>query len=160
MITKNNFWPVAIVGVLLVTVLANGFLLYEANQGDAAAIESDYYRKAVTWDSTAAQAGRNVALGWRLTGTLGASGAVSVALTDRTGAPIDSAQVSLEGFAVAHGTGGFSARLAETADHRYGGAVALGHPGLHELRFTVTRGADRFTATLRATPGGDLTPPA
>lgn len=158
MIDKNNFWPVAIIGVLGVTVAANGVLLYEANRGDATALETDYYRKAIQWDSTAAQATRNVALGWRLTGSLGPTGRIAVRLVDRDGAPIDGAVVSLEGFAIAHGTGDFRATMTEAADHEYAGAVALAHGGLHEVRFIVTRGGERFTATLRGTPGGDLTP--
>jgi nitrogen fixation protein FixH len=158
MINRNNFWPVAIVGVLGVTVLANGVLLYEATRGDATAYESDYYRKAVLWDSTVAQAGRNAALGWRLSGSFDPSGRISVRLVDRAGAPVDRATVSLEGFAIAHGTGDFRATMAEGTDHRYDSTVPLAHGGLHEVRFTAVRGAERFTATLRGTPGGELTP--
>lgn len=160
MINRNNFWPIAIAGVLGVTVVANGFLLYEANAGDASGLESDYYRKAVNWDSTAAQARRNVSLGWRLVGAMDRQGAITVQLMTPNGAPIDSAAISADGFAVAHGSGAFSATLTPTADHQYRASVRLEHLGLHEIRFTVVHGADRFTATMRGEPGGPLTPRA
>ncbi len=158
MITRDNIWPIAIAGVLGVTVLANGVLLYEANKGDGSAYEEDYYRKAVEWDSTAAQSRRNASLGWRLVGSLDRSGVISVQLLGPAGAPLDSARIALDGFAVAHATGAFSARLTPSPDHRYGASVRLDHSGLHEVRFTVLRGADRFTETLRGEPGGPLTP--
>ena len=63
---KGALWPIAIAGVLGGTVAANAFILVEANRGNVA-IEPDYYRKAVAWDSTLAQAGRNAQLAWRIT---------------------------------------------------------------------------------------------
>lgn len=158
MINKSNAWPIAIAAVLGLTVVANGFLLYEANKGDGAAIEQDYYRKAVQWDSTAAQARRNVALGWHLVGSLDRQGRVSVQLLDPAWRPLDGARISLNGFAVAHTSGEFSTTLTPGPSHRYEASVRLGHPGLHEIRFNALRGADRFTATLRGEPGGSLAP--
>lgn len=158
MINRDNFWPITVAGVLCVTVVANGVLLYEATKGDGNSYEADYYRKAVEWDSTAAQSRRNASLGWRLVGSLDRNGAISVQLLGPAGDPLDSARISLEGFAVAHASGAFSAQLMPSPDHRYGASVRLDHPGLHEVRFTVLRGADRFTETLRGEPGGPLTP--
>ncbi|MEZ4456629.1 MAG: FixH family protein [Gemmatimonadales bacterium] len=60
------------IGVLAITVGANGYMLYEANRG-MAAVEPDYYQKAVDFDSTMAQARRNASLGWRVDAALDAA---------------------------------------------------------------------------------------
>lgn len=147
-------WPFAMVAVLALTVAANGFMLYEANRGQAA-VEPDYYRKAIGWDETMAQARANAALGWRASVALGANGALTVGLSGADGIPIVDATVSIEGFPIAWEDGAFEAVLAPVAGG-YGGTVRLGRPGLHEVRLTVTRGADRFTAAFRGLPGSSF----
>lgn len=152
--SKAVLWPVALIGVLGVTVAANGFILYEANRGQAA-LEPDYYRKAVRWDSTMAQSVRNQALGWHVAAELDRNGRLLATVSGPDGASIADARVSVEGFAIAFEDGGFAADLAREGSG-YDGAVALRHPGLHELRFTVDRGPDRFTSVLRGEPGGSF----
>lgn len=152
--TGSKLWPLAIVGVLGLTVGANGYLLMRANDAPMP-LERDYYQKAVAWDSTMAQASRNAALGWHLGATLNATGALEVVLGDASGDPITDARIAVEAFPIAFSDGEAAATL--TADHgRYRGALALRHPGLHEFRFLVTRGGDRFTTTLRGAVGAPL----
>lgn len=156
----GRLWPVSIVGVLGLTVIANGFLLYEATRPGTEAVEPDYYRKAVNWDSAMAQARENVALGWRVEGRLEPGGRLTLSLTDAVGAPLAGAQVAVEGFALAQASRVYHAILGIDPAGRYQGAVPSPRRGLHEVRVTVVRGRDRFTAVLRGVPGGRLVPPA
>ena len=153
-----RLWPVAIVGVLAVTVAANAVLFYAASDREAAAVEPDYYRRAVAWDSTRAQERRNQALGWRLVAELGAPGPegtpLGVLLVDAEGLPIEDATVSVEAIHNREATRPIRATLAPTAEDapaREGYAVTLPLPrrGLWELRFVARRGDERFTADLR-----------
>ncbi|MBL8989737.1 MAG: FixH family protein [Gemmatimonadetes bacterium] len=154
---KATAWPFAVIAVLALTVAANGFILYEANRGQAA-FEPDYYRKALLWDSTMAQAGRNAALGWKLEASLGTDGRLTVTLVDAAGTPIRDARIAVEGFPIAFETGGFAATLPADDSTGYGATVPVVRAGLHELRFSILRGADRFTTVLRGEPGQPLSP--
>lgn len=155
-------WPIGIAAVLLLTMGANAGVYWAANDSNAAAVEPDYYRKAVEWDSTLAQAARNRALGWSADALLGAAATdgtreVSLTLRDAGGRPVSGAALAVtaihnsaaarrvEGAGVTDAAG--SARLR----------LPLRHGGLWELRLTATRGPERFTAVLRRetpAPGG------
>ncbi|MFN8586373.1 MAG: FixH family protein [Candidatus Eisenbacteria bacterium] len=146
-------WPVAIIGVLAVTVGANIWLFYEARDPNVVAIEPDYYRKAVAWDSTMAQAERDVQLGWRAevtTGALNAGGTtVAVTLADSTGAPLEGAAVRVECIHNADALHHRNADLPAAGAGRYEGRVPLPRAGLWEVRITARRGTDLFTSSLR-----------
>jgi len=156
----GRWWPLSIAGVLGLTVVANGFLLYVATKTDTEAVEPDYYRKAVNWDSAMAQARENVALAWQVQGRLDPGGELTLRLTDSTGAPLDGARVAVEGFALAQAAEFYHATLALESAGTYEGTIPRPHGGLHEVRVTVIRGSDRFTAVLRGTPGDRLIPRA
>jgi len=158
MIRKAAFWPTAVIGVLGVTVAANGFLLYEANRVDGTAVEQDYYRKAVEWDSTLAQASRNRRLGWTIAAALSTDGRLRAWARAADGSAIDGAVITVEGFPIAFADGTFSATMAATSGDEYDATVPIVHHGLHELRFSVTKGADRYTAVLRGSPGEPFAP--
>jgi nitrogen fixation protein FixH len=151
------WWPVAVVGALGVTMVSNGVLLYRATSGEAA-VERDYYRKAIRWDSTAAQERRNQTLGWHLEAALDSSGALVVLLRDAAERPLSGAQVSVEGFPVGGGGGDFTLELEPADPGSYRTAAPIRRGGLHELRFATTLGPDRFTAVLRGEPGGRFGP--
>lgn len=146
-------WPLAVIGVLAVTVGANVWLIQVAREPNGAVIEPDYYRRAVAWDSLAARRGRSAALGWRADAALSAGTAaathVRATLADSLGAPVAGCTVALE--AVHNLAAATPARvtLAETAPGVYEADAALGRPGMWELRLTATRGADVFLASLR-----------
>ena len=146
-------WPVAIIGVLAVTVGANIWLFYEARDPNVVAIEPDYYRKAVAWDSTMAQAEHDVALGWRASLEAGAivSGRapLAVVLTDSTGEPIDSARVHVECIHNADALHHVAADLAAAGAGRYASEVPLPRVGLWEVRITARRGTDLYTSSQR-----------
>ena len=155
----SRLWPVAIVGVLAITVGANGWILYEANRDpNATVVEPDYYRKAVGYDSTLAQARSDAALGWRLTAEPGAfdpaGTPLALALTDREGRAVAGAAVTLVAIHNLDAGHVVSARLVTGADGEALARVAFDRTGLWELRFEARRGSVRFTTDLRCDVGG------
>lgn len=153
-----RLWPLALGAVLGITVLANIWLLWAANDDQHLAFEPDYYRKAVAWDSTVAQGERSRALGWTATVALGTDGHLTVQLADTAGSPVDDALVAVEVIPVAHANRGETASLQATAPGRAETDIRLVYPGLHELRVTARRGGDRFTTTVRGWPGQPFAP--
>ena len=150
---RGTFWPLGIGAILAITVGVNIAVYYVANDDPSLAIEPDYYRKAVNWDSTLAQERVNHTLGWRLTPSLGTftptQGAdLRVSLTDSTGAPVAGATVKVSAFYNARANQILDTTLAPTAGG-YEGRLRVNHSGVWELRFEVTRGDARFTATSR-----------
>jgi nitrogen fixation protein FixH len=153
-----RLWPLALAAVLALTVIANVWLLWAANDDQHLAFEPDYYRKAVAWDSTVAQGERSRALGWTATVTLGSDGLLTVRLADAGGGPVDSADLTVDVIPVAHANRATTATLGRTGPGLAETRVALVYPGLHELRVTAVRGADRFTSTVRGWPGQAFAP--
>ena len=148
-----RLWPVALVSVLALTVIANFWVLWAAGDDQHLALEPDYYRKALAWDSTVAQRERNVALGWRATATLDRSGQLAVVVKDSAGATIPELVMTVEVIPIA-----LAARAATVTLVDGVGRATLVHPGLHELRLVAMQGGTRFTSTLRGTPGGTFRP--
>jgi len=150
----GQWWPLALAAVLGVTVAANVFLLYAANDRNAAVVEPDYYRKAVAWDSTAAQSAENDALGWRLDAAIlplaaDGTGMVQVRLAREDGTPVTGARVACT--AIHNLDAAHRPRAEIVLDASGAGTLELPlrHAGLWELRFSVTHGDERFTASLR-----------
>jgi nitrogen fixation protein FixH len=145
-------WPAAVIGALVVTVAANVVLLMAANDPRHAVVEPGYYRKAIAWDSTMAQEGRNEALGWTVAANLESTpgGAVLRArLADRAALPLSGARVTVEGIHNLDSGTRVRGELRETSAGRYEATLPLRRRGLWELRFTVNRLGERFTADLR-----------
>jgi nitrogen fixation protein FixH len=159
-----KLWPLAVVAVLVVTIGANVLIYYLARDPGAAVVERDYYRRAVGWDSTMAQARRNAALGWRLEAGLGtvtpAGATLTVRLTDRAGAPLAGAVVRVEAVHNRDAAHPVAAALAPGGDGAYAATLPLRRLGMWELRFEVTRGAERFTQSLRREAAGRAGAPA
>ena len=144
-------WPVGITAILGVTVAGNLWVARIAGSDPSVQVEPDYYRKAVEWDARVAQERRNAALGWTLEPTVAAEHGVSrlaVRLTDRAGAPLAGATVTVSAFPVARSADVVTARLVADGDG-YAARVPVARTGIWELRFDVVRGAERFTSTRR-----------
>jgi nitrogen fixation protein FixH len=159
MMRPVRLWPLAVVAALVLTAGANLLVFQLAGDRNAAAVEPDYYRKAVRWDSAAAEGRRSAALGWRADAELGpvtrAGASVTVRLADRDGAPLDGAAVVVAAVHNLDALHPVRARLAPLGGGVYGARLPLRHAGLWELRLATVRGADRFDVTLRrdAVPG-------
>lgn len=150
-------WPIAVTIILALTVAANIWVAVVAGDDPSFAIEPDYFHKAVTWDSTLAQARENAQLGWRLESRLAAfdarSGArLSVTLVDSAGVPIPDAIVRVSALYNARANQVFDATLAAPVPSRspeYTAQLPVTHAGEWELRFEVLRGGKKFTTTSR-----------
>jgi nitrogen fixation protein FixH len=154
LIRKERIWPTIIISVLVLDVAVGFAMMRLASDDPHAAIESDYYRKAVTWDSTMAQVGRNAALGWTIQPSLGAitprrEAPLTLHLRDRSGAPVTDATILIEAVQVAHAGEIVHGTLTGAGDSGYATSLPMTRPGLWELRVIATRGSDRFTADLR-----------
>jgi nitrogen fixation protein FixH len=145
-------WPIGVAAILAATVGANIWIAVVANDDPSFAIEKDYYRKAVEWDSTLARAQESTRLGWRLAPQLGemtANGArLRVQLVDSAGVPVQGAQVKVAAFFNARADRVIEATLEPIAGD-YEVELPVTHAGQWELRFDVTRGSERFMTTSR-----------
>lgn len=145
--------------MIITALLGNvvlGVVLVRVAGGDRHfAVESNYYQKAVSWDSTMAQDGRNTALGWVMVPSLGAVGTAGgdslvVTLHQAGGEPVTGATVTIEAMPIAYATDVRRATLTATREPgRYAASGVIGRAGLWELRLTSVRGTDRFTDNLR-----------
>ena len=147
-------WPVAVAGVLTLTVAANIWLIRVASSDPSFAIEENYYQRGLRWDDEMAQRTRNVELGWHLLATLapierGKGAELLVALNDSAIAPIAGASVTVRALHVARAGQSVDVTLSPAAGGGYRALVPIERPGLWELRFDVHRGADRFTTIER-----------
>lgn len=151
---RGRLWPWALGTVLAVTMAGNIWVMRLAGSDASFAVEPDYYRKAVDWDSTMAQSGRNTALGWELEAELtppaaDGSSRVTVSLRGADGAAIAGAVIQLEATHNAQASRVLEATLEATGDGTYRAILPDARRGIWELRFEATRGGDRFTATRR-----------
>jgi hypothetical protein len=150
---KGMGWPIGVVAVLVTVVVANIWVAVKANSDPSFAIEPDYYKKAVAWDSSMAQDRQNSTLHWSLVPVLGAFGTDSgatlrVRLTDATGTAIHNATVHVAALYNARAGTIYSATLTDDGDG-YAALLPVHHAGQWELRFDVQRGLDRFTVISR-----------
>jgi len=148
------WWPISLAGVLAATVAANIWVAVIANDDPSFAIEPDYYRKAVEWDTTLAQGRHNASLGWRLTPTMGAIAAdgstlLSAQLTDSAGSAISGAVVRVIALAVARASDVHDVTLAPSGAGTYAVRLDARRAGEWELRFDATRGGEHFTQVSR-----------
>lgn len=160
MIKPAAIWPLAIVAVLGVTVVANVWLWRAANEPGASALEPDYYARAVAWDSTQAERARSAALGWRAEASFVRSAdgapALRVRLVDRAGAPVAGARVEVVGVHNLESEHPTHWALAERAPGEYRSAdPARRRPGLWELRVAATTAAGRFESVEHAEAPGE-----
>lgn len=151
---RGLWWPIAVAGILATTVAANIWVMMIASDDPSFAIEEDYYRKALAWDTTLAQAARNAALGWRLTPEMGpitsdGRAVLTARLTDSLGAVIPNAVVKVSAVPVVRATEVREATLVAGDAGTYVARVEARRTGQWELRFDATVGAERFTQVSR-----------
>jgi len=150
---RGWYWPVGLVALLLLSAGANIVFMLVATGDPSFAVERNYYQKALRWDETMAQAGRNRALGWTIAAGLDTAAAAGGRLrlwarvTDRDGAALHGATVRVEAFPSARAGQVIEAALSPV-EGGYAGLLSAGRPGLWELRFHVARGEAVFTQVL------------
>lgn len=147
-------WPALIVGALVLHVVASLVTVFIATSNPSYAVEEDYYQKALAWDDRRAQERHNRELGWQLDVEVapvagGSDPALVVRLTDGTGQPLDGARVAVAAFHNARAGQTLRAEPAAMGVGSYACPLAMRRSGVWELRFTVDRGGERFTHTVR-----------
>lgn len=146
---KSALWPIAVGGVLLVTVAANVVMLVLAGDPHASAVEPDYYAKAIAFDSTRAEETRSDALGWTAAASIDRGEGVRIHLNDRKGKPVDGATVRVTAIHNLAPDQRPEATLEGVGGGLYRGAMPLERAGAWELRIRAVRGSERFDADLR-----------
>lgn len=147
-------WPIGITLLLASSVAANLVLMRVAGNDPSMAIEPDYYKRAVAFDSSMARERRSNALGWKAQASLDAiapdaSTRVHVSLLDATGEPIADATVRVVALFNARANDLQTVTLQRDADGSYSAPIVIRHPGQWELRVDATRGADHFQSSAR-----------
>jgi nitrogen fixation protein FixH len=141
--------PALLLGSLLGTQLT---VLHYVLADPSFALESDYYRKAVSWDAQRELERASAALGWQA--QLDAAPAAQatllrVQLRDAGGGALAGATVRMQAFANARAAQQFELVLAETAQGSYSGELPSAAHGLWEFRLQATRGSARFAKIVR-----------
>jgi nitrogen fixation protein FixH len=147
-------WPAGVTAILGATVAANLWVMRLANADLAFSVEPDYYRKAVNYDSTMAQARTNVALGWTVSTAVapivpGEKTRIQLALRDANGVALTGARVAVMARFVARGNDTVTAVLRESTAGEYTALLPLGRIGAWDLRVDASRERDRFSITQR-----------
>ena len=141
--------PVLLLGGLLGAQL---IVLHYVLEDPSFALESDYYRKAVSWDARRELDRESAALGWQaqLAATPGAQGTrLRLQLKDAGASVLSGATVQLQAFANARAARQFEVALAETLPGTYEGELPSAADGIWEFRLQATRGAARFAKIVR-----------
>jgi hypothetical protein len=150
-VKKGRLWPWIIAGALALHVVGSLVMVFVATSNPSYAVEEDYYQKALHWDDKRAQDRANEELGWNLdievhpAATPAGEPTLEVRLADAGGEPVDGAVVAVETFHNTRAEDILRARLDPVGEGVYRTTLPMRHNGRWEMRFTVTRGAERFT---------------
>lgn len=147
-------WPIGIALILAATVVGDIWIAIVASRDEAFAVEPDYYQKAVKFDDEMALREASLRLGWMVDptlelGTPERSGSVSAIVRDSSGALVTGARVEVLAMHNARASRQLAVTLAEGEPGRYRAPLDAQRPGEWELRFLVTRGADRYAVRAR-----------
>jgi len=157
-----RWWPVALVAVLGLTVLVNVAVYWKANSDPSFAVEPDYYQRAVDWDSTVAARQRSDALQWRADVQLAPPqdglAAITVTLSGRDGAPVDSAEVRVEASFNGDGARVYARQLTASGPGTYTARIPSVEQGLWRVDLTAARGTDRFVERATVDNGAPRAP--
>jgi nitrogen fixation protein FixH len=152
MLTRGMSWPIGIGAILMLTVGANIVVYRVANNDPSFAIEPDYYRKAVAWDSTASERRVSAALGWSAPISLvrtGSALALRAMPRDANGTPLRGATITAQLFPIARSQHVDSVAMTESTPGQYSADVSQARAGLWEVRLSVTHGSNRWASVDR-----------
>jgi nitrogen fixation protein FixH len=151
--SRAAIWP-WVPALLLVSLLGTQLAVLSSVLDDPGfASEPDYYRKALHWDTQQARARESQALGWvaraSVVGATPAARAVSVSITDASGAAVSGAAVRATAFPNTRAGQARELSFREVSPGMYRAELGAARPGIWELRCSATRGQARFESTLR-----------
>ncbi|MBL0937569.1 MAG: FixH family protein [Gemmatimonadaceae bacterium] len=147
-------WPIGISCILGATIIGNLTVMRIAKSDPAFAIEPDYYRKAVQYDSTMAQERRNIALGWQVVAQVepinaNDSARVVVTLNGPDATPLTHARVAVMARFNARANDTLTAVLTEQVDGQYVTTLPIGHVGEWEIRVDARRDQSHWQESQR-----------
>lgn len=161
-------WPIFLGGILAMSIVANGILVFVATRPDSPAPIAGYYEKGLEWEADSAQLAASRRLGWKVTFEVPTDEVFAMA--ERR--PVDITVCARDDAPVT----GLIGRLVTVrpADTRLNGESELfelpqepGHyrtlaclpvDGIWELSIDAHRGETPFLCTERVTLGGARTP--
>jgi nitrogen fixation protein FixH len=151
-------WPLFVVLILGVGIVGAFSILFAAASDGGAQVVDDYYRRAVAWDSTAAENARAAALGWRVDfRVLQPTGENSLrpvrfTVVDSTGSPVESLAGTVRLFRPQH-----AAPVAELPFHAeagsYGFQAPLTSAGLWDFEISGRRDSTEYRVIIRKQVG-------
>jgi nitrogen fixation protein FixH len=154
-------WPIGVATILAATVAANVVVMRIASDDPSFAVEPDYYRKAVHFDSTMAQERQNLSLGWGFDAAIDSIGdgrrtRLAVRLRDASASPLPGARVAVMARFNARANDTLTAILREEQPGTYVTTLPIAHPGEWEVRVDATHGSQRFSSRTRVTAVGTV----
>ena len=149
-------WPIGIIAILAASMAANILMMRIANDDPSFAVEPDYYRKAVLYDSTLAQTHRNLDLGWGVQAfadsiVRGRPTRLRVVLRNERAQPLLGAVVDATVLFNARANDLVTATLTDDGAGVYSATFPINTPGEWEVRVNVTRDTSHFTSSTRLT---------
>jgi nitrogen fixation protein FixH len=144
-------WPLFIVGLLSINFTMVGVTIYYAAGDKSAAVEPDYYARALNFNDTIAQRATNAKLGWTTACELVASERgrmLSVDLNDASGRAIDEAVIDAVAFSSLRASQRQTLALhpAPGRPGRYLAPVDIDRPGQWNIRLVVRQSGHTFTS--------------
>jgi hypothetical protein len=153
MISSARLWSFAPTALLAAMLTGLATMAGFAVRDPGFALERDYYDKAVHYDRELAQRAENARLGWTLEASVGPASPgtkTSISLGAREhGMPIDASDVRVTAIRNADASLNLEGRLLRNASGEYAVLLPLEYGGLWEFRFSVQRGGERYTESIR-----------
>lgn len=141
-------WPVAVVGMLSVSMTVCAITVIAAVSDPSYAIENDYYQKAVDWDQSREIQRASEQLGWECDATLVTDrGVLTITLQDEEGVWITDASVRATVFHHARRGDAQQLVLTSQGDGSYTAVLKRPREGQWQVRLRASRGRDQFVHT-------------
>ncbi len=141
-------WPLAVVGMLSVSMTVCAITVIAAVGDPSYAIEDDYYQKAVDWDHSREVEIASGRLGWQADATLTTGdGLLTVTIDDADGAPVTDALVRAMVFHHARRGDAQELVLRAQGNGRYTAVLNRPREGQWQVRIRASRGQDHFVLT-------------
>lgn len=163
-------WPLYLAGILGMSIVAQGVMVWHATRPEAPRAQADFYDRSLRWDADQALLAASRELGWRVAFDVpagaeyvaGMAQPVDVRVTDRDGAPVRGLAGTLVAIRPADTRLSNEGPLTELPHEpgRYRALVRLPADGLWELGLDTTRAGLRFVHQARLDIRHDAQPPA
>ena len=152
--SRIALWPGLLIAMLGAQIILMLVMVYVATSDLSFAVEPDYYQKSLQWDDTSEQRRESEELGWSASIQVAESADlykvrdIQCTLTDRSGEPIDGAEVDIIAFSHARGAERIALTLDPAGQGQYYGRMKVRRGGLWEFRIVVHRGDVVFGQVL------------